>query len=313
MVRLARLAALMALPVASLAQFGALQDMGNSVARKVLMSVFRMNETQVERILETNTTLPTHPYAVDLTDKNWEAVLRTGTDNPLENPLPDDTVWAVLVHAQDQISKLFVEAFNEVATHNSSASGGSLPPNIKFARLNYGSETILTTRWWLWKVPVLVISTKNQRHLRFFKQGQLPPFQIPIARLLSERETWENWPIWTGSLAPGGSREWMLIPIAEYWALFHSKMSKIPNFVLLMLSGVLMNFVLGWFHTEKPKQATMNPVTPNEERRAQIKAKIAKEKAEASGLGTSTSAPTKDVPSVEGSSGVKTRTASKRK
>lgn len=39
---------------------------------------------------------------VDLTDDNWEAILRTGTANPLASPLPDDTVWVITVYGPDQ-------------------------------------------------------------------------------------------------------------------------------------------------------------------------------------------------------------------
>lgn len=39
---------------------------------------------------------------MDLTDDNWEHVLRTGEENPLSTTvLPDDTVWVISVFGPD--------------------------------------------------------------------------------------------------------------------------------------------------------------------------------------------------------------------
>lgn len=46
---------------------------------------------------------------------------------------------------------MMMNASNGVAMFNSSESGGTLPSSMKFARINYATETILTTRMWLWK------------------------------------------------------------------------------------------------------------------------------------------------------------------
>lgn len=48
-------------------------------------------------------------------------------------------------------SRTATKAFDEVALKNSSEGGGSLPSNYRFARINYNTETILPTRWWMWK------------------------------------------------------------------------------------------------------------------------------------------------------------------
>lgn len=41
-------------------------------------------------------------WVVDLDDENWEVLLRTGTHNPLAEPLPEDTVWCISVYGKDQ-------------------------------------------------------------------------------------------------------------------------------------------------------------------------------------------------------------------
>ncbi|KAL8286253.1 hypothetical protein RQP46_004741 [Phenoliferia psychrophenolica] len=313
MVKLTSLIALVALPALSVAQFAALQEAGNGLVRKILSGVLRFNDTQVDRVMVTKSGQDPHPYAVDLTDLNWEEVLRSGSEtNPFAEKLPDDTVWVITMYGTDQVSKLFMAAFNDVATYNSSESGGSLTPEMRFARMDYGTETILSTRMWLWKVPVMVIATNNMKDLRFFKIGQIAPFHVPMSDLLAHRERWESMPIWKGEFAPGGSREWILVPLGNAWAAYHKYMSKIPSFVLLMVSGMMMNFVVGF--GDKP--ATGNPVISDEERKNQIRARLAVLRSEAAAKEAETAeapAPTAPVPSVEGSSAVKTGKASKRK
>lgn len=49
------------------------------------------------------------------------------------------------------VSRQASEAFEAVALHNSSEGGGDLPKHFRFARLNYNTETVLPTRWWMWK------------------------------------------------------------------------------------------------------------------------------------------------------------------
>lgn len=108
---------------------------------------------------------------VDLTDDNWETVLGTATyGNPYAAPVGRDDVWIVTVHGNDPFvrlsrskrslaellssrsaSKVFVEAMDDVAAYNSSDAGGTLPANMRFARLSYARETIPTTKWWIWK------------------------------------------------------------------------------------------------------------------------------------------------------------------
>lgn len=105
---------------------------------------------------------------------------------------------------------------------NSSESGGTLPSSMKFARINYATETILPTRMWLWKyvplplistagadvsnrVPIMVIATKEMRELRFFKIGLIAPFLVPMSETLANEANWSRMPPWKGRLAPGGS------------------------------------------------------------------------------------------------------------
>ncbi|GAA5986688.1 hypothetical protein JCM11641_001363 [Rhodosporidiobolus odoratus] len=254
MVRLTAASALLALslaPYSSANPLKSLQDAGSNLVKMGLKRVLGFNETQIERVMKSEAhKLDGHPYAVDLTDENWETVLATGSEDPFAKPLGEDAVWVITVYGPDPISKVFVEGTNAVATYNSSAAGGTLPSNLHFARLSYATQTILPTKWWLWRVPVIVVATDKMQTLRFIRPGQVRPFAGDISDLLQHRQMWERAPAWKGVAAPGGKLEQMLHQIAVYWARFHQVSSKVPNFVLLAFSGFLMNFVLSYFHKD---------------------------------------------------------------
>lgn len=130
-----------ALPLAHANPLSALYSGTDAVARFGLRKVLRLNETQIDRVLRTETTpLDPHPYAgasalchlaepatdadrgrdlrarvgypgavdshpafpVDLTDDNFETVLATGTmDNPFAPALPEEDVWVITVFGPD--------------------------------------------------------------------------------------------------------------------------------------------------------------------------------------------------------------------
>ncbi|BGP44498.1 hypothetical protein JCM10450v2_000312 [Rhodotorula kratochvilovae] len=246
------LLALSALPAVTAGPLSFFQTTSQAVVRAGLRNVLRFNETQIDRILATEETpLEPHPYAFDLTDANYETVLATGTENnPFATPLSDDDVWVVTVHGPDPISKHFLKGMDEVALHNSSQAGGTLAPSIHFARLSYARETILPTRWWLWRTPVIVIGTNRMRTLRFLRPGNVRPDAETLSEVLSKPDTWKQIEPWTGGLAPGGRFEDRLHRLAKIWAKIHRESAKVPKFVLLALSGFIMNFVISWFHKD---------------------------------------------------------------
>lgn len=51
-------------------------------------------------------------------------------------------------------------ASDAVAQFNSSGAGGTLPKNLRFGRINYATETVLPTRWWMWKCGALSLSLR---------------------------------------------------------------------------------------------------------------------------------------------------------
>ncbi|GAA5877353.1 hypothetical protein JCM16303_006252 [Sporobolomyces ruberrimus] len=230
---------------------GIISSAGEGVVRFGLRNVLRLNETSIDAILNRGESpLEPHPYALDLTDDNWETAFATGTtDNAFASPLPADTVWVVNVHGPDPVSRAYTEALDFVARHNSSMAGGTLPKNVRFARISYNQETILTTRWWLWRPPVIVIATNNTRDLRFIQPTLLRPSAESFAELMSKPEIWEPVPVWRGSLGPDGKFEYAVAKLSNIWSRWHRATSKIPNVVLLGISGFIMNIFLTWLHS----------------------------------------------------------------
>lgn len=236
--------------------------------------------------------LEPHPYALDLTDENWYTALATGTlDNAYASPLPEDTVWVVNVHGPDGVSKAYTEALDFVAKHNSSLAGGNLPRQVRFARLSYNQETVLATRWWLWRPPVIVIATNKTRDLRFIKPTLLRPSADSFAELLSKPEVWQTLPVWKGSLAPGGRFEYLVAKLADAWSRWHKATSKIPNVVLLGFSGFIMNIFLTWLHSSDAKEKAAVQAKAAQEavrtKAEQTSAKIEEIKEETDGHSTS--------------------------
>ncbi|KAK4702222.1 hypothetical protein P7C70_g4002, partial [Phenoliferia sp. Uapishka_3] len=319
----APMVALVALPASSLAQFAFLQDAGNSAIRKVLSTVLRFNSTQVDRVL-TTPKVEAHPYAVDLTDQNWETLLRTGSDDPFGASLPDDTIWCVSVYGQDQ----WHPSTSDEIRQDGLRDGDNLTDplvDVEVRRLpQYAPPVVtLTPSFSEIRAPIMVIGTNGMKDLRFFRIGQIAPFLGPMSDLLQNQERWETMPIWRSGISPGGSKEWIIIPLANAWAIYHKYMSQIPSFVLLIVSGMMMNFVVGIFHKEKPKAApgaNVEPVKPvkstvhPEVRREQIKARLAEIRANLPASPEATpETVVAEVPVVEGSTAVKKGKASKRK
>ncbi|GAA6018278.1 hypothetical protein JCM11491_005139 [Sporobolomyces phaffii] len=277
--------------VSAATPLGVISAAGEGVVRFGLRNVLRLNETSIDLILNKGERpLEPHPYALDLTDENWYTALATGTaDNAYATPLPEDTVWVVNVHGPDAVSRAYTEALDFVARHNSSLAGGSLPKQVRFARLSYNQETVLATRWWLWRPPVIVIATNKTRELRFIKPTLLRPSAESFAELMSKPEIWQVVPVWKGSLAPGGRFEYAVAKLADAWSRWHKATSKIPNVVLLGISGFIMNIFLTWLHSNdgkakaQAKEAKANATAKTERAAAKIE-EIVEEEASSTGV-----------------------------
>lgn len=75
-----------------------------------------------------------------------------------------------------------------------------------------------------------------------------------MSALLAAPEVWTTKPAWTGAFAPGGKYEAVLVAYADFAAWWHKYLSKVPNVVWVMISGAVMNLVLGLFHSKEKKE-----------------------------------------------------------
>lgn len=78
-------------------------------------------------------------------------------------------------------------------------------PNVKFARMDFMTETALPTRWLVFRPPQLMIVTNRGQDLRFFGPHHLRPDGEVLRRFLKE-EIWKEYPIWKSRWGPGGDR-----------------------------------------------------------------------------------------------------------
>lgn len=122
---------------------------GASILRGVLTKV-GIQESTISRILKRDEREPAE-NVFDLTDANFQTILSTGSLNPFAESLADDTIWVITVYGNDGVSNMFTNASDSIARTNASTYGGTLSDKMRFARINYQTETILPTLMWIWK------------------------------------------------------------------------------------------------------------------------------------------------------------------
>lgn len=134
MVRLAYLGVIMTLLVVpASAQLDADSNIYGAAIMKSILSKVGLKGETVDRMF-TTTQRQRLANVYDLTDANYETILRTGSDNPLSSViLPVSTIWVITVYGQDGISPMFVNASDSIAT-DASRYGQTLSKNMKFAR-----------------------------------------------------------------------------------------------------------------------------------------------------------------------------------
>ncbi|KAF8314742.1 hypothetical protein DL93DRAFT_2079894 [Clavulina sp. PMI_390] len=139
-----------------------------------------------------------------LTDENYEQDLLNEQFSSAEEE--EDRVWAIMcsVGTQDPVSSYFDQLFD--SAHNLTVKAGDLT-HVRWARIDYLQVTELTSRWSIWKAPVLVIAKDQGRELRFFKVSSLRLFRNPqdLRDFLINEEYIETAP-WSGPWSPTGSR-----------------------------------------------------------------------------------------------------------
>ena len=115
--------------------------------------------------------------------------------------------------------------------------------------------------------------TDHGQTLRFYKASQVR-LNAEVIREFLKEEGWRNTEPWNSSFAPGGSKYALFIPssysrcadiisseyIMHYFALVMQKiynvLVQVPRWVLMLLSGVIGNFIIKLMHKDDTKKET---------------------------------------------------------
>jgi len=186
-----------------------------------------------------------------ITDENYEDLI---VNESLTEQEEKDRVWFLIITVargqtgglSEIVDSRFDSAYNETVVQDDLS-------NVRWGRIDYLDVTVLTTKWAIWQGPRLMVITDRGRTLRFFNPNNAR--SADMIRGWLRDELWRDYEPWSSSYAPGGNREWIM----EYFALvlskYHSGVSRIPKWLLLMLSGSAGSILLGLFHKNPPVQA----------------------------------------------------------
>ncbi|KIJ56495.1 hypothetical protein M422DRAFT_62484 [Sphaerobolus stellatus SS14] len=220
-----------------------------------LLSRSGINITEKLEEAENNAKLPWDERIPLITDDNYEELIFNETFATSEEEA--ERVWFLVVSVTaSQLTGMsaYVDAqFNEA--YNTSLIEGDLP-NVRWGRIDYLNVTRLTTKWVVWKAPMLIVAKDRGKTLRFFMPQQIGGRAEMIREFLLNN-IWERVPAWTGPWAPGGSREHLLHKFAISQEYLYFYVSKLPRWVLLIISGTFGSLLLSVLH-RKPA----NPAKP---------------------------------------------------
>jgi len=184
-----------------------------------------------------------------ITDENYEeAILNEQFSSPEEER---DRVWAIFVSigSQDPISSYFDSTFDGAYNLTRDAADA---PNVRWGRVDYLDVTEITTRWGIWKAPMLVIATERGDILRFFKPGSLRQMKTPEEmRSFIVNQGWATIAPWSGPWSPTGSRAGILAQYARFSAWAYRYISLAPRWLLLLITGTIASTLLQFLHTDK--------------------------------------------------------------
>ncbi|KAH8834664.1 hypothetical protein DL96DRAFT_1667062 [Flagelloscypha sp. PMI_526] len=171
-----------------------------------------------------------------------------------------ERVWAIVVSVPDATGKQTVSRFVDEhfdAAFDDITKNGQLP-HVKWARIDYFNVTYLTTKWNMWRAPAIVILQDRGLTLRFYQANQIR-LRDNAFRDFMLQEVWKMHAPWISSFAPGGEREWIMHNFALFMKLVYDQSSKLPKWVLMIISGAVGSLLLGFLHKSPSATATPSP------------------------------------------------------
>lgn len=264
---------------------------------KLIQKITGWNDTVVAKLTGEITPRAPHPFVVSIDDENYEDVI--GSELDLIKPgwgSNDETIWIIVVSANDRVSLVFDETFDQTALNSSQAihppppkvredqiSAVQLSPddpflfpsNFRFGRIDYmGKTDIILTKWLIFKCPVMVVIGKRGKELRFFKIGGSPPPVDHLAQFIRE-ETWTYKPVWNSTFSPGGSNAWIAEGFGRMFSGLHNITDRVPGWILMMLTSALGTSLMQYLHGRSGSEPKKKPVT-DPQRKEELKAALAK-------------------------------------
>ncbi|KAG9049533.1 hypothetical protein FS837_010013 [Tulasnella sp. UAMH 9824] len=180
-----------------------------------------------------------------ITDENYREMI---VEEPLSLDELDKRVWFLLIGIPngDPVNKLVDERF-EGAYNITQSSPEKALPHVRWGRINYLDVTAITTRWWVWKVPMLVVLRKGGRELRFYSPRQLR-LQPDVLHKFLEVDGWKETPAWTGLFAPGGALEPTMEKISVWTMKSYIFITTVPRWIMLLATGALGSLLINVMH-----------------------------------------------------------------
>ncbi|EAU84393.1 hypothetical protein CC1G_01389 [Coprinopsis cinerea okayama7 len=198
-----------------------------------------------------------------ITDDNYHDVIVNETFESEDEER--DRVWALVVtvsaNRQEPLSKIVDEMFD--SAYNKTLEENDLP-HVRWGRIDYFNVTYITTKWNVWKAPYIILLQDRGQTLHFFRPGNMRIDPDALREFL-KTEGYKTLPPWSSIWAPGGDREWILDLFAVWMTKAYNITTKVPRWILFILSGGLASTVLSFLHkpsktpAAKPKKVTMGP------------------------------------------------------
>jgi len=198
-----------------------------------------------------------------ITDENWEDMI---VNELLSPEVEKDRTWFMVVTmgaTGDPLSKFVDKEFD--GAYNISLINQDLP-NVRFGRIDYLTVTQLTTRWFVWKAPILIVAHDRGRVLRFFRHNEIRLSAENLHKFLS-LGAWTEVPAWDGPFAPGGDLEKYVEIFATWQAKIYNVISRIPKWVFLVASGSIGSLIIQAMHSwgkkkdQKSKRFVVKPAS----------------------------------------------------
>jgi len=157
-------------------------------------------------------------------------------------------VWFLIITAASGKSsslslyadKQFDDAYNTTLIENDL-------PNVRWGRIDYMTVTYVTTKWGVWRPPVLVAVSDRGKTLRFWRATQIR-LRAESLREFLKSGMWQHTPPWQTAFAPGGNRELFMEWQAIIMTKAYNALRVIPRWALYVVTGALGSVLMNFFH-----------------------------------------------------------------